>query len=57
MDIHYEVSASDIEQVIALINQYLQKGGSGFDNEALERVLNAFHYSDRIEIVTEITGG
>lgn len=57
MNIQWEISVSDIEQVIELINQYLQKGGSGLDNEGLERALNAFQEADRIEIVSEVTGG
>jgi hypothetical protein len=53
MNTESTISLKDTLEVIKLIREYLNKGGSGLSNEALERVLEALEWSDRIVIESE----
>ena len=53
METDVTVAHSDVEEVIALIQEYLFQGGDGRDGDALERVLSALSYADRIVILRE----
>ena len=44
------ITSYDAVEAIKLIEEYLHKGGTGFDNEALERVHRALQQADRIVI-------
>jgi len=46
----YELSKDYAEEAARLIQEYLHKGGTGFDAEKLERVMCALLEADEIEI-------
>lgn len=47
------VSVADVEHVMNLIREYLYKGGTGLDSDALERMLEALGEADQITIVED----
>ena len=47
----YAITSKDALEAINLINEYLLEGGTGFDNDALERVVEALAWADRIRII------
>ena len=51
------ITSADAFEAIKLIQEYLYKGGTGFDGDALERVLDALGEADRIVIIPETEGG
>ena len=53
MNEEHTISSKDAYEAIKLINEYLMHGGSGFDDEALERVAEALSWADRIVIESE----
>lgn len=44
------VTNADASEAIALIREYLEKGGTGFDYAKLETMLEALQEADRIVI-------
>ncbi|UOF80893.1 hypothetical protein [Caudoviricetes sp.] len=46
----YELSKDYAKEAARLIQEYLYKGGTGFDAEKLERVMCALLEADEIEI-------
>ena len=50
------ISNADAFEVIKLIQEYLFKGGTGFDAEVLERVLDVLWEADRIIIAPHENG-
>ena len=57
MNTEITVSNTDVFEAIKLIQEYLFKGGTGFDAEALERFLDALWEADRIIIAPHEKGG
>lgn len=49
----YAITSKDAYETIKLINEYLMQGGTGFDDEALERVAEALSWANRIVIESE----
>lgn len=49
MDI-YKISNEQAIEAIKLIQEYLHKGGTGFDTDKLDAVLEAFLHADQINI-------
>ena len=47
----YSITREEAGEVILLINEYLTQGGTGFDDDRLERVAEALGWADRIRIV------
>lgn len=47
----YSITREEAGEVIGLINEYLTQGGTGFDDDRLERVAEALGWADRIRIV------
>jgi hypothetical protein len=47
------ITNSEAVEVMNLIKEYLHQGGTGFDDDKLERVLYAFEWADRIVIESE----
>ena len=50
MQTEITITSADAVEAMRLIQEYLYKGGTGFDAEALERVLEALGEADRITI-------
>ena len=49
----WAISSEAAAEVIALINEYLTQGGSGFDREKLEIACEALAWADRIRIISK----
>ena len=49
----WAISSEAAAEVIALINEYLTQGGSGFDREKLEIACEALAWADRIRIINK----
>jgi hypothetical protein len=47
----YAVTREQMREVCALILEYLEKGGTGFDADLLDKVIVPFMWADRIRIV------
>lgn len=47
----WSITREEAAEVAHLICEYLQQGGTGFDNSKLERVNEALLWADRIRIV------
>ena len=47
----WSITREEARQVGYLIWEYLKDGGTGFDNNMLERVGEALNWADRIRIV------
>ena len=54
MQTEITITANDAMEAINLIQEYLFKGGVGFDEERLEKVMKALWEADRIVIKPEI---
>ena len=50
MNLEITITSDDAYEVMKLIREYLNKGGTGLDSEALERVQEALSAADRIVI-------
>jgi hypothetical protein len=53
MQTELTLSSSDALEAMKLISEYLRKGGTGFDDEALARVYDALIQADKIIISNE----
>lgn len=53
MQTEITITSADAVEGIRLIQEYLHKGGVGFDAGALERLLEALQEADRIVITPE----
>jgi hypothetical protein len=49
----FSITREEAGEVIRLINEYLFNGGTGFDDDRLERVAEALSWADRIRIVAK----
>jgi hypothetical protein len=47
----WAITREEAGEVILLINEYLFQGGTGFDDDMLERVAEALGWADRIRII------
>lgn len=47
----WSITKAEANEVVRLINEYLQQGGSGFDDDKLAQAAEALMWANRIRIV------